>query len=178
MLGAVRRRWKLGVVPVALVCVLAAANYRRVEWWVLVRTNPILRESLLRRPLSDVDELADLIELSFPPESILRASHARFWLWDELIAVVELPRGAVGELLSALAPSAEVSRTDRLGISSEGPRWWRPETAHHFVAIRLIDDPPAPGFTASRQYECEELHLLIDLDDARTAVIYVEWEAD
>ncbi len=177
-----RRRVWIWAVIVGLVGLglAVALNLRSIRVWHIFRGHPEAREMFEGRELHDLDELTEWTAVEFPSGVQVLNSWAFLGFRYSLLAKVAMPVAGVPELLSSLPPDVQTSSMDRLGVhSGEGyPRWWRPDSARRFMAVRAERRSPNYDRTLRGGWRWESFEMLIDLDDADTAVLYVSWAAE
>ena len=122
-----------------------------------------------------LDEMSDDVPVEFPPSATLVESRLQSWLSVLLWAKIEIDEADVDWFVGRLPPQSKVSRTTRLGITNdlnyfEEPPWWDPDSSREFIAA--IIELPAVDY-----HYPEHGQILINMDDARRAVIYLYWQA-
>jgi hypothetical protein len=147
----------LGVLGVAALVVAGAA-------WVKRTAMPP------PRPLTGTGEVTRITSIQFPAGSAVIDGVFQAGMSQYLAAKVSIPRGRVDDFLGQPSIRGHTSTTERhptnYDVPFAKPLGWNPDAVTHFVSAELHGVPVVGALC----------YLLVDLDGAGKATVYVYWQ--
>ncbi len=123
--------------------------------------------------ITSMEEVKRITSIWFPPGAVLLDGEFQGGLSPELIAKVSMPRATVTQFASQKAllwPHQWRDGSERMVTRASMPhmarRGWDPDSVRSAINLGAITRAAPEG-----------VNMLIDLDDSRTAIVYLDWSS-